>query len=183
MATPGSYEANLRRRVLSRADRRAEHVIDFAGWPHLKNVAMQRGYLHYFVKVLVPQIDVQMFCIESGDEEFSRAGQVNGIRRRGGQRAMPQLHEFDTALVLLLRILEHFIRFHIQESQPHGALAHDAFQMADAAAATIAFARIERHHYVAAFPDAFAPRINSKAHAIAERPDANEAVQISVRRR
>ena len=127
------------------------------------------------------QIKIQVLGVESGDEEFAGAGQVNGIRRCGGQRAMPQLDELHTALVALLRILEHFVRLHVQEAQAHGALAHDAFQMAHAAAAAIAFARIERHHHVAAFPDAFAPRINSKADAVAERPDANEAVQISVR--
>jgi len=63
------------------------------------------------------------------------------------------------------------------------ALAHDALQVADAAAAAIAFAAIERHHYVAPFPDSFASRINSKADAIAERPHSNEAIQNSVRGR
>src|ERR1700733_315065 len=53
--------------------------------------------------------------------------------------------------------------------------------MADAAAATIAFARIERDHHVAASPTSFAPWINAEADAIAERPDADELVQVPMR--
>src|ERR1700722_5069776 len=96
---------------------------------------------------------------------------------------MPQLHELDATLVALPRILKNLVGLHVQEAQPHGPLAHDALQMADAAAAAISFAGIERHHYVTAFPNSVAARIDSKSDAIAERPDADKAIQISVRRR
>ncbi len=148
---------------------------------HLKDVTLQRAHLHHLVKVLVEEIEIQVLGVESGDEEFAGTRQVNGIRGGRGQRAMPQLDELDATLVPFPRILEHLVRLHIQEAQPHGAVAHDALQMAHAAAAAIALARIQRHHHVAAFPNSFAPRINAKADAVAERPDANEAVQISVR--
>ncbi len=49
------------------------------------------------------------------------------------------------------------------------------------AAAAIAFARIERHHHVAAFPNSFASRVDSKADTVAESPDADEPIQMSVR--
>ena len=46
-----------------------------------------------------------------------------------------QLHELGAALVALLRGGEDLVRLQIQEAQAHGAMAHDAFQVPDAAAA------------------------------------------------
>ena len=61
-------------------------------------------------------------------------------------------------------------------------MAHDAFQMAHAAAAAVAFARIEGDNHMAALPNSGRRRIDAEADAVAERPDADEAVQMPMRR-
>ena len=47
---------------------------------------------------------------------------------------MPEFHEFNAARLTRLSLLEHFVRFKIHEPKPHGAEAHDSFQVSGSAA-------------------------------------------------
>ena len=78
---------------------------------------------------------------------------------------------------------EDLFRLHIEEAQPHRAIADDPFQMPEAAAAAEALFRVERHHRVARLPDAFAVRDAAETDAVAEIPDANQAVEAAPRGR
>ena len=60
------------------------------------------------------------------------------------KRAMPGCHERRAPLVARLRVSEDFVRLAIQKAQPHRAAADDAFEMADATAAAVLLARIQR---------------------------------------
>src|SRR5579863_10119713 len=78
-------------------------------------------------------------------------------------------------------VFENLFRLQIEKTEAHGAVTHDAFQMPAASAAAVFFARIERHYYVSAFPDAFVPGIDAEADAVAEGPDADKPVQLAAR--
>src|SRR4030095_2816250 len=82
--------------------------------------------------------------------------------------------------VARLRVSEHFVGLAIQKAQPHRAATDDAFEMADATAATVLLARIQRDHDVAAFPDAVGGGVAAVADAAAERPHPNQRAEMSV---
>src|ERR1700742_2900338 len=96
---------------------------------------------------------------------------------------MPEADEVHAAGVTLLRGCEDFFRLHIEEAQAHGPVAHDAFEVASAAATAVSFFGVECDHHVAAFPYAFGIREASKANAIAQRPDPDEAIEAPLRHR
>ena len=75
-----------------------------------------------------------------------------------------------------------FFGFEIEESHAHRAAAENSFEVPFAAAATEAFFRVQRNHGVAALPHALARGIPAEADAVAQRPDARELVQFSMRR-
>ncbi len=109
---------------------------------------------------------------------------MNARRGRGRQRAMPQNGEFGAARILARsRGGEDFLRFHIEEAEPHRAMAHDAFEVPQATAAAEFFVRIESHDDVAAFPDAVCCRIASEADSVPESPHPNQIVELAVRGR
>src|SRR5580704_3908750 len=177
--SPGSRTAPLTARAgeicsrihaLCRAHGRSDHRFFIAARRHLENVVLQRAHLNHLVEVLTQEVEVEMLGVESGDEEFPRARQVDGIRGGRGQCAMPELHEFHATLVAFPRVLKYLIGLHVQKAEAHRAVPHDALQMPNPSAAAIAFARIQRDHYVAAFPDPWTGRINSKADAVAQSP-------------
>ena len=60
-------------------------------------------------------------------------------------------------------------------------MAHDAFQVAAPSAAAVILFRVEGNNRVAAFPRTFRVGIPSKADTIADRPDADEAVELTAR--
>ncbi len=77
---------------------------------------------------------------------------------------------------------EDFFRLPIQKAQAYSAMAHNAFQMAAAAATTEVLIGIERHHGVAALPYSVGFRIMTEANSHAERPNPDQLVQTAVRR-
>ena len=76
---------------------------------------------------------------------------------------------------------KNFFGFEVEEAHAHGAVAHDAFEMADAAAAAEFLLWIERDDGVTALPDAFNIGPAAVADAVAESPDAGELVELAAR--
>ena len=103
-------------------------------------------------------------------------------------RALCQrLLEFEAALVAALTgggvdpgMLEDLFGLHVEEAQAHGAMAHDAFDVAAASAAAEAFFFVERDDGVAALPDALCEGVAAVADADAESPDADHGVELAV---
>jgi hypothetical protein len=60
-------------------------------------------------------------------------------------------------------------------------MAHDALDMAASAAAAVIFLVVERDDGVSALPDALGEGVAAVAYASAERPDADERVQLADR--
>src|SRR5690349_18241205 len=87
------------------------------------------------------------------------------------QRAVPQPDEFERTPVVVARRGEYFFGLHIQEAQAHGPVAHNAFQVAHAAAAAEALLGIERYHHVACFPDTLVVWTAAETYPVAEIPD------------
>src|SRR5207244_2054007 len=114
-----------------------------------------------------------MMCIVTRDKEFARTIHVDSAGRGRRQCTMPQAYEVRAPLIARLRGLENLVRFHIEKPQAHGAMTHDAFQMATSAATAELFVRIERDYGVPAFPNAFRARVPPEADSVAERPNAN----------
>src|SRR5580658_5581011 len=67
------------------------------------------------------------------------------------------------------------------EAQAHGAVTHDAFKMADTAAAAEFLFWIERDHCVATLPDALDIRPAAVTDAVADGPDAGKLVELAAR--
>src|ERR1700732_295984 len=100
------------------------------------------------------QVDLEEAHIVPGDVDPPRSGQMNKRRGSGCQRAVPHVDKVAAALVTLLGSSEHFFRLPVQEPQAHGAIAHDAFQVAYAAASAVALLGVERDGDVATLPHA-----------------------------
>src|SRR5438105_15893573 len=96
---------------------------------------------------------------------------------------MPESYEISAALVPRLSRLENLVRFHVEKAQSHGAMAHDAFQMAPSAAAAILLVRVEGNHGMAALPHAFDLRIQAEADSVAQRPYPDQPVEVPPTRR
>src|SRR5579885_1280934 len=62
-------------------------------------------------------------------------------------------------------------------------MAHDAFEVPDAAAGAEALVRIERHDRVSALPDSLRYGIEAESDSVAERPGAHELIELSMSRR
>lgn len=54
---------------------------------------------------------------------------------RGRQSAVPELHESGTSGIPVRGMIEDLLGLNVQEAQPHAAMADDAFEMPDTAAA------------------------------------------------
>ena len=90
--------------------------------------------------------------------------------------SMPELQELAGAVISVAGGDEDFLWLHIQKSQAHGAVAHDAFEVSDAAATAVALLGVERDDHVARLPDAVVVRMAAVADAVTEVPDAHEVV-------
>src|SRR6516164_1217095 len=87
------------------------------------------------------------------------------------------------ALIALVRIFEDFFRFHIEESKPHRAIAHDAFEVPHSPASAVALLRVERYGDVPALPHAIHVWPAAISNPIAERPHTRELVELAARGR
>ena len=100
-----------------------------------------------------------------------------------GQSAVPQVAELGAARVgveLAAGGGEDLFGLHIKKTQAHGAVAHDAFEMAAAAAAAVVFPLVEGDDGMAALPDAFGEGVGTIADAGAEGPNADTLVELAV---
>src|SRR5260370_34342829 len=70
---------------------RADYRNLVSAWNNFDNVVLQRTHLHHFVQILIQQVYVQVFAVESGHEKLSTSVHMNRIRGGGGQRDVPQL--------------------------------------------------------------------------------------------
>ena len=118
--------------------------------------------------------------VVAGEVEAAGAGEVDEGGGGGGEGAVPQVDKVAAALVALFCLGEDFFRFEVEEAHAHGAVAHDAFEMADAAAAAVALFGVEGDGDVAALPDAFYVGPAAVADAVADGPDAGELFQAAV---
>src|SRR5437016_98727 len=109
----------------------------------LENVTLQRAHLYHLVQILIDQWDIEVLGVVSGDEELAGAGHVDRTGCCSGQRAVPQSHEVRAALIAVLRGFKNFVRLQVEETEPHGAMTHDAFQVPAPAAAAILFVGVE----------------------------------------
>ena len=85
----------------------------------------------------LPQVDLK--TVPAGDIEASGTVQVDAGCRPGREGAMPEFAEIGSAGIAMARGGEDLLRLHIEEAEPHGAMSHDAFEVADTAAAAITF--------------------------------------------
>src|SRR5260370_1808082 len=99
-----------------------------------------------------------------------------------GESAVTQGHEFLAARITRTGVFKNFFGFEIQKTQAHGAAPENAFQMSAAATTTEILLWIESDDRVAAFPDAFTGTEAAETNAVAERPHADEFVQLALRR-
>src|SRR6185437_11048822 len=98
-----------------------------------------------------------------------------------GESVMPQLDKFSASGVTLLGLGEDFLGLEVKKTHAHGAIAHDAFQVADAPASAKALLGIERDGDVSALPDPFDIRPAAIANAVADGPNAGEFIQLAAR--
>src|ERR1700761_6478154 len=94
---------------------------------------------------------------------------------------MIALDEVYAALVAFLCRRENFIRFQVEEAKAHGAMTHDAFEVAASSTAAVVLLGIERDDGMAALPGAVGVGIAPEANAIADGPDADEPVELTAR--
>ena len=92
---------------------------------------------------------------------------------------MPQVDKFPAAGVALVGVSEDFFRFQVKESHAHGTVAHDAFQMTYATAATIAFFRVESDGDMSALPHSLDVRPAAIPDAVSDGPDAGKPVKVA----
>ena len=115
----------------------------------------------------------------AGEVEAARAGEVDERGGAGGEGAMPQVDEIAAAGIAFFGMRENFFGLEVEEAHAHGAIAHDALKMADAAAAAEALLGIESDGDVAAFPNALDVGPATVANAVANGPDAGELVELT----
>src|SRR5205085_12606765 len=96
---------------------------------------------------------------------------------------MPVFDKLDATFVARARVREDLFGFEVEKAPAHRAMAHHAFEMARAAAVAKALFRIERDDRVPALPDALRLRVAPEADAAADRPDANNAIEMTERHR
>src|SRR6266853_1772418 len=152
------------------------------GWNKFETTALERAHLDHFVEESVQQADVDKFHFGSSNEECARAFHVDTGSGGSGESAVTQGHEFLAARITRTGVFKNFFGFEIQKTQAHGAAPENAFQMAAAATAAEILLWIESDDRVAAFPDAFTGREAAETDAVAERPHADEFVQLALRR-
>src|SRR5205085_4653024 len=164
------------------ADSRADDRRLVARRHDLKRASLQRTHLHHLVQVYVEQVGLYELRVRAGDEELAGAADVYAVGRGGGERAVPQLDELDAARVALAGVREDLFGFEVEEAQTHRASAHDALEVARAAAAAEALLRVERDDRVAVLPDAFGQRVAPEADAAPQGPHAHERAEVAARR-
>src|SRR5712671_2715734 len=91
---------------------------------------------------------------------------------------MPQIGETAATLVAFHRLLKYLLRLQVHETQPHSAVAQNALQMPQAAAAAEPLLGIERDHAMAGLPDAVDAGIAAESEARAKRPYANHFTEL-----
>src|ERR1035438_3016477 len=99
---------------------------------------------------------------------------LKAVIQRAQEKAVPKLEKLAGPWIALPRRHEDFLRFHVQKTEAHGAMAHDAFQVPDAAAAAVAFLGVERDHHVARLPNSVVVRMAAESDTVAQVPDANQ---------
>src|SRR5439155_19023933 len=70
-------------------------------------------------------------------------------------------------------------RLHIQEAQPHRAMAQHTLQVTHAAASAEAFLGIQSHDAMTGLPYAFSPGITAKAEPRAQGPYTGDLVKLA----
>ena len=147
-----------------------------SGRNHFDLIALKWTQFDHFTEVFVQEREVEVARFEARNEEFAGTVEMDAGSGGGGQSAVPELHEFDAAGFTGFGLSEDLFRFEIHEAKANGAVAHDAFQVALAAAAAEVFFRIKRDNRVSGFPDAAIKGVATVADAGAQEPDSNEAV-------
>src|SRR6185437_6955450 len=125
------------------------------------------------------QRQIEEMDVMAGEEETPRAGKVNEGGGGGGKGAMPELDKLAAAAISLPGMSEDFFGLHVEEAHAHGSIAKYAFKVADAAAAAVAFLRIETDDDVTSFPHAFNVRPAAITDTVADRPDLHQLVQLA----
>src|ERR1700722_20090210 len=123
--------------------------------------------------------DVEEAYIVSREVKATGAGEVNERGGCGGESAVPHVYKFAAAGVSFLGLCENFFGFEVEETHAHGAIAHDAFEVANATASTEALLGIEGDRDVSTFPHAFNIRPATITDAIADGPHAGEFVELA----
>ena len=124
-------------------DARAQQRNFVVGGQNLKREALQRAHLDHGFDVSAQPGQLEEADVVAGEVEAAGAGEVDERGGGGGQRAVPQVDKLAAALVALFRLGKDLFRLQVQEAHAHGAIAHDAFQMSNAAAAAVALLGIE----------------------------------------
>src|SRR6266568_3377783 len=125
------------------------------------------------------QWQIEEAHVVASEIETSRPRQVNERSSAGGQCAMPQIDEFAATRIALLGVRKNFFRFEVEKAHAHGAVAHDAFEVAYSAAAAEAFLGVEGHGDVAALPDTFDIGPAPVADAVADGPHTGELIELA----
>ena len=173
---PGAYQVNARN-ALTPAPSSA---VSSSVRKHFQRKALQRTHLHHGFEMGTQQRHIEKLHIMAGKVKASRSGKVDEGGGAGSQSAMPQIDEFAALVIAFFGMREDLFRFAIEEAQAHGAIAHDAFQVADSSAAAKAFLGIERDRDMAALPNAFDIGPAPIADAVADGPYAGQLVQLAV---
>ena len=171
--------SDLCSRSLTGGDRRTDDRDVVARRDDFESAALKRAHFHHGLERRGEECRVHESSIRSRQEEASRTIEVNTRGRRRGNRAVPQSHERDAPRFARRRVGKHFLRFEVQESQPHTAVPDNAFEMALPTTSAEAFLGIQRDDDVAAFPDTGRLWIPAEAHATAERPHSSKRIELT----
>src|ERR1700733_189811 len=163
-------------------DRRSDHLSLRRTLHNLQRITLQRTHLHHLTHVIPQHGQIDKPDVKSRHKELTRSGHMDRARRSRRQRLVPEPLKVEAACVARLRRLEDLVRLHVQKSQPHRSMPHDAFHVSAPSTPAEALLLIERHYRVSALPDALSKRIASKANPDTQRPHPNHAVQLPMRR-
>jgi len=130
------------------------------------------------MQILVHKADIHESGIEARDKELARTIQMNAGGGSGGKSAMPQFRKFNAPRLAGRGVREDLFRLKIHKPQPHGALAHDPFQVAASAATAEMLFGIKRDNRVARFPKTVAMWVAAVSNTGPERPHPDQAIQV-----
>src|ERR1700677_5031607 len=91
---------------------------------------------------------------------------------------MPEADKIHATGVAFLGCGKYFIRLHVEETEAHRAVTHDAFEVSSSPAAAVGLFGVERHDRVPTLPHARDVWITAESDAVADRPDAHQARSI-----